>query len=348
MKACVSFWQSVRMMVSAVLIMFSFVSGNAYALPGGTCFGKFPNPITDVCWSCMLPISIGASPVAVMRQDDRVNPPNPICYCPIPLPPFIRVGIEIGFWEPARLVEAVRTPFCFPGLGGRMIGSNALAIDGAQDPRSALGGATTSSFYQAHQYINPILYILDVMSGWSCLEQAPFDIGYITEYDPSWHDDELSAILSPEETLFASLPAALICIGDCVAATAAMPFDPLIWCVGCSGPMFPITGVAQAHIGGIQASHLIVTRLQYKLHREFVAWQYWDLVATCGPIPAPQITKSAYKISLVYPFNQNMLLGQCCSPFGRSVEVFAFGMEYPIMGEDFVYQMFRKRNCCAF
>jgi hypothetical protein len=25
----------------------------------GTCTGQFPNPITDICWSCILPISIG-------------------------------------------------------------------------------------------------------------------------------------------------------------------------------------------------------------------------------------------------------------------------------------------------
>ena len=40
-----------------------------YALPTlgagtATCTGKFPNPITDICWSCILPISIGSAPIA--------------------------------------------------------------------------------------------------------------------------------------------------------------------------------------------------------------------------------------------------------------------------------------------
>ena len=26
-----------------------------------TCTGRFPNPITDICWSCILPISIGSA-----------------------------------------------------------------------------------------------------------------------------------------------------------------------------------------------------------------------------------------------------------------------------------------------
>ena len=27
---------------------------------GPTCSGKFVNPITDVCWSCLFPLSVGA------------------------------------------------------------------------------------------------------------------------------------------------------------------------------------------------------------------------------------------------------------------------------------------------
>ena len=30
----------------------------ARAAGAATCTGKFPNPITDICWSCILPISI--------------------------------------------------------------------------------------------------------------------------------------------------------------------------------------------------------------------------------------------------------------------------------------------------
>lgn len=338
----------IRAFKVATAVAFAALIGHVEAAVPGVCFGKFPNPITDVCWSCILPISLGAAPLVTNGQVDRPNPAMPLCYCPIPVPPFIRPGVSIGFWEPSRLVETVRQPYCFPGLGGLSMEGLTIANDGAQSPRAAIGGASTSSFYQAHQYINPILYYLGVLSGWNCLEQAPFDIGYITELDVSWHDDELSAILTPEQVLFANLPAALVCIGDCIAATGWLPLDPLFWCVGCSGTMFPITGVTQAHLGGVQASHLLVARLQYKMHRELVAMQYWGSAALCGPIVAPEMTKSAYKISLTYPFNQVTLGNQCCSPLGRSVEVWSAGMEFPIRGEDFVYQMFRKRNCCAF
>ena len=80
-----------------------------------TCTGKFPNPITDICWSCILPISIGSARIANFGdQEDTDNPPSPLCSCLVnPI-----VGLSIGFWEPARHVEVVRKPFCLVSLGG--------------------------------------------------------------------------------------------------------------------------------------------------------------------------------------------------------------------------------------
>ena len=34
-------------------------SSMAAAAGMATCTGKFPNPLTDICWSCLLPITIG-------------------------------------------------------------------------------------------------------------------------------------------------------------------------------------------------------------------------------------------------------------------------------------------------
>jgi conjugal transfer pilus assembly protein TraU len=68
-----------------------------------TCTGKFANPITDICWSCVMPISIGAIPVATLGQEDIENPASPICICP----PY-RIGLSIWFWEPVRQVDVTR------------------------------------------------------------------------------------------------------------------------------------------------------------------------------------------------------------------------------------------------
>src|SRR5438309_5880624 len=74
-----------------------------------TCTGKFPNPITDICWSCILPLSIGSASIANFGdQEDIPNPSGPVCSCGV----NPTIGLSVGFWEPARHVEAVRKPFC--------------------------------------------------------------------------------------------------------------------------------------------------------------------------------------------------------------------------------------------
>jgi conjugal transfer pilus assembly protein TraU len=50
------------------------------------------------------------------------KPSNPICMCTksnIPIP-----GITIGFWEPVRLVDVTRIPYCMTNLGGISFGSD--------------------------------------------------------------------------------------------------------------------------------------------------------------------------------------------------------------------------------
>ena len=76
------------------------------------------NPVTDVCWDCIFPLSIGSVPFSPgVPRPDTVNAPSLVCACPIPLPPFIRPGLAIGYWEPARVIDVTPDPFCFPTLG---------------------------------------------------------------------------------------------------------------------------------------------------------------------------------------------------------------------------------------
>jgi conjugal transfer pilus assembly protein TraU len=40
--------------------------------------GRFPNPITDICWSCILPITLGGTTLANLDgQEDIANPSSP-------------------------------------------------------------------------------------------------------------------------------------------------------------------------------------------------------------------------------------------------------------------------------
>ena len=78
-----------------------------------TCTGRMVNPITDICWACVLPITIGAAPVVPGRTSDTLNFPSPVCVCPAPPPLFVRIGVAVGYWEPIRLIDVTKSPFCF-------------------------------------------------------------------------------------------------------------------------------------------------------------------------------------------------------------------------------------------
>jgi len=310
-----------------------------------TCTGKFMNPITDICWSCMFPLTIGSAAILTMDQEDIENVGSPICMCGPP--PFGKIGVSIGFWEPARQVDVTRTPWCFTSLGGKKIGGSSSAPTPSVGQGNWGRRASRTSLYQSHWYVNPILYWLDVISETSCLEEGGFDIAYVTELDPSWNDDELAVILSPDVFLFANPAAQAACAADCIAATVGFPLAPMQWCGGCQGSMYPLNGHVQSHVGGVQATSLIMQRYAMKLHREFLAFSGHGMAGWCGLYPAPVLDKRTYKYSMLYPASQGKGLdGRCCQPMGRTTHLWSAGKEYPIKGEDFAYMMYRKRNCC--
>lgn len=342
-------WLS-RLLIAAALLWQPLARAADTPSPGeATCFGTFFNPITDVCWQCIFPISIGA--IAFENgQEDIENPASPICICPTAVPPYYRIGLEVGFWEPARTMEITRTAFCFPSLGGFYMDGGRYAPPGGQD-HIAPDKVNKGSFYQAHYFINPILYYLEVLIDDQCLEPGAYDLAYMTEYDPAWHDDELTAILEPEAPLFANIVAIAACTADCIAASAGFGIKEMFWCSGCNGPTYPMNGNVPVHIGGVQASSLIAHRMMAKLHRQFIAQQWHGESAVCAPHYAPLMDKRGYKIQMVYPIpvtggNDGSGENRCCQPFGRTTQIWGMGKEFPIRGEDFTYQVFRKRNCC--
>lgn len=324
-----------RLMGVVVLLLGSSVP----AAPSATCHGKFMNPITDICWSCVFPLTIAGARIWSEDQEDTPNPSTAVCACTTPP----RIGVSVGFWEPVRLVESVRHPWCFPSLGGLSLDPGVHAPRHGGDAHSGKGG----SFYQAHWYINPVLYWLEVLLEDVCLESGQFDLAYMTELDPLWNDSELTFILNPDVALFANPIAQAVCAADCVAATAGFPIDSLYWCAGCQGSIYPLNGWVATHIGGVQASTLITQRMTAKMHRELLIWAGSGTTGECGYYPQPLMAKSNYKMQMVYPIpNTNKIDKRCCQPYGRTTAVWGAGKEYPFKGEDFAYMVFRKRNCC--
>ena len=275
------------------------------AASGQSCTGRFVNPISDVCWECLFPISIGPiSMGSAAGAPDTPNPGSPICLCGSPIP---RIGLSLGVWEPARLMDVSRKPWCFPNLGGLTIDPGLPAARGKTG--SSGGDGATGSVWHAHYYVYPLLSWIGALLDLGCLEGGSLDIAWTSELDPAWLDDELSFLLSPEAALFANLPAQAACAADCAAASAGLPLDPMFWCAGCQGGMYPLTGNVAAHVGGVQASLLAAQRLVYRLHRAGVAWGTSGSSALCGKYPMPVMKKSQYRWQMTQPVPATTLLG---------------------------------------
>ena len=316
----------------------------AHAAGISTCTGKFPDPLTDICWSCILPISVGNAEIGnIGGQEDIPNPSNPVCTC-VTNP---TIGLSVGFWEPARQVETVRKPFCLVSLGGIDLNPGIPAPDAGRFTKSE-GSGTGGSFYQAHFYVDPVMYWMDVISDFPCLEKGAFDIAYMTEVDPLWNDDELTLIMNPDAVLFANPVAIAACAADCVAASLGFGLPQLFWCGGCQGSIYPLDGNVPNHLGGVATATLMAQRLTAKMHRQLITWGYHGEPGLCGPYLLPVMDKTAYKTEMTYPVpNTGKLNGRCCQPFGSTTVIWGAGKEYPVKGEDFAFMLFRKRNCCV-
>jgi len=322
------------------------------ALADATCFGKFPNLITDVCWSCVMPIKIfGSATLASDSQEDFNSDvsgsSNAVCVCAGGGQP--KVGAHVSFWELARQVDVTRTPYCLVSLGGIKIdaGVNDSSYGQVSSNDSAGIKKTRSGFRHIHWYVNPVMTLLQVLIDNSCLENKGFDLAYLSELDPTYNDDELEGIMSPDAFLFGGVVAQGACSADCVTATAGFPSNSLFWCAGCNGQLYPLSGNVQTWIGGVQASSLLVQRAAVKLHRAGTQWSSFGDGGMCGYYPQIIMDKRQYKYSMLYPIPQTKkIAGRCCQPFGRSTVLWGSGREYPVQGEDFAYAIFRKRDCC--
>lgn len=316
-------------------IILLFVLYASVVLADPACHGRFINPITDVCWTCLFPLSLGSASMYSGQLPDTKNPTSPICHC------THRIGLSVGFWEPVRLIDVTRTPGCLISLGGIQLPFSKQKTGAVYS--TATGG---SSFYHVHEYVFPLLYWLNLMFDGVCVETAPMDVPYLSELDPTWNDDELAFILNPEAALVSNKVLQAACAVDALKTIAGrLPIDHLHWCMGGQGSTFPLSGHVAAHVGGVQASTLLAERLVFKLHRLGLMWDSGPH-ALCMPRPQLTMKKSRYRYQMTFPLAATTQPAGC-KPFGYTTALWGAGREFPVRGEDFAYLIWRKRNCCA-
>ncbi|WP_312156793.1 conjugal transfer pilus assembly protein TraU [Lelliottia nimipressuralis] len=318
------------------LAVSGLVWSSAASASAVECEGNFVNPITDVCWECIFPVTIGNVAVASGSQPDTANPSSPIQICPMGV--FYRIGMAMGYWEPMALADVTRSPYCMVNLGGFNLGvGNVGTGTGTQEDGEAPG-----AFYHVHWYKYPLTYWLNIITSAGCLQGGDLDIAYLSELDPMWNDSSLSIIINPEAVLFSNTIAQAACAADAAASLVSKPLDALFWCAGSQGTMYPFTGYTSNEYSPLQSSLLVAERMAFKLHREgLIMNSIGQNNAVCFEYPSPIIPKERWRYQMV---NKHPDAGQC-HPVGRSVMRWETGRNLPNDRRNFGYLFWRKRNC---
>lgn len=302
------------------------------------CQGRFVNPITDICWECVFPITIGDVAVSSSSVPDTENPSDPIQFCPTPPPVFERIGLAIGYWEPMALTDVTRSPYCMVNLGGFNLNVGKVGEGTAGQVDKAVPGG----FYHVHWYKYPVTYWLNIITSLGCLQGGDMDIGYLSELDPMWNDSSLGLVITPEAMLFNNAIAQGACAADAIASATGRPLDVLFWCAGSQGSMYPFSGYVSNEFSPLESSVLVSERMAFKLHREgLIMNSVGQNTAVCYEYPSPIIPKGRWRYQMVNMYPDVVQ----CHPFGQTVMRWEAGHTQPADRKNYGYLIWRKRNC---
>lgn len=333
-----------------LVLLLLMISGLSTAT--AQCVGKWANPITDICWSCMFPFMIAGIQIDNLRGEQPAGSFTAPAVCAGMTPIGFKIGIGMDFYDPNRIVDVTRTPYCMVGLGGVNMSAGLANLYKRAGTATQDEKVKVKQFYQAHTYIDPLLFLLEVPIDMSCTQVAGFDVGYLTELDPLWNNDSLTFFLNPDAVLYANPATAVTAALDCVANLPGawnVASGLAYWSAGCQGSMYPLDGNLPGDTS-INDSVLTMERLLHKNHRQLIEF------STAGPlamfasfVPQPLMNKTEYKYSMIYPigFVDPLSGGKCCSPFGRTTTGWSAAHSFPTMGEDFSFHIYQRRDCCS-
>lgn len=303
------------------------------------CSGHFPNPITDICWEGMFPIKIGGFETGKKEGDGSKSPVG--CMCPKPPLGQPTPGIRVSFFEPTRMMDVTRTPYCFVNLGGLKMGGNSLKDRGTV--RIQTDDMTKSSFWHVHFYMYPVLFLFELLTEFICMDKGVFDVSYMTEFDPLWNNDLHALIQNPEAILFSNMIAQGACAVDCQKTMHGFPFDEMFWCAGCHGSIYPFTGSISTQASSAQATELAAIKFMAMQHRRGLLHSYLGN-NPCGASPCLIIKKSMYKLQMVNPVAST----RNAVPLGRTDFIYPRHHQREIIQDssNYGYLVFRRRECC--
>lgn len=335
---------------SALSLCANAQSGGGGGISSPTC-PKAPivgaQMVTNVPWREIFPIRIGPALVGGTRRNTPDLMAGPYCTCPgkfgYPSP-----GIVMSMWSPDYMLETVKTPYCSPAMGGVSLASASQVAGAVRNfggyQRHTDGAGADNSFRNFHEWWFPTGVILNRFVDAACTTfKYDLDLAYLSELDPTFTNDQLANLTTPEAVLFTSPPAVMACAADAIAASTYKPIEFLPHCVGSWGQLFPYTGNTVNANSAPRDASLAATRGLAMLHRRGLMALTHTNAAVCAELPWPTLPKQQYRMATYYPVPER----SGAHWLGASTLRWGEWRNIPVVGEDFLFTTFVWKDCCA-
>lgn len=330
-----------------LIIGFLFILvQNSHAI----CAGSFINPITEVRWSCMFPISLGGisadtipvpeAALAILSDKMSIGAISPMCTCGDPIP---RVGLTFAMNTVFRIVESVKDPFCFPTLG-MQIGAGPFGT-GGQFTGTESASATTFNYTHLVSFVPTQLLNLFIDS--VCLQlsepYSPLSVIGLSEFEPWARSSEMALYLAPESILFANPVAQAYCMVDSMLTLAEFT-DPIgYWCAG-GHSIFPLSNHT-TETEYVDAASINAAKYLFKLARSMQLLSCYGSIATCSCVPMPIWNKMEYRLQIAKPVPDIF-----CRRIGKPSLTWNIPNKNPALvpsADNLLFLIWRHRDCCA-
>ena len=336
--------------------------------------------IDRICWSCLFPIALMGIEIFNINGADAPegHAKQALCICggslkDLKLP---TIGFTLGYWQPSRLLELTRLPYCFPGLGG-LRASTSLSTMGGSAQVGILSShefdqtQTEIDFVNIHYYAFPLFAMLELLDFPSCNPDGymTFDLLQIGEAYPNWYSDELSFLVQPESLLFANPFAQAAAMLECgYIAAMDKPIDTWWWTAGCWGMVYPFSGNMPVSSQIVNNWSLASTKFLYMLGRLKMIKRTVGSDALCEAQDMPILRKSQYRLQMAFPVAETedtspadagsggsasaikassfRIRKRCCHALGDSTLLWGDWRHVPVTGEDAVFVLWQWVDCC--
>lgn len=295
----------------------------------------FINIISDIAWDCIFPISIMSIPIDFGEHPPDNDNGGVLCECPGQ--GIYGIGFQIGYWEPARLIDTVADAGCFPGLGMEIDLDTGTGYSGGGTLKRDNANIVFQNF---HFYVMPVWGMLGMFTDYPCLSDGDnqFDIAMVSEVRPDWGNDLVAAQWYPETALMANPAAVFACIADAVAATAQRPIDMLYWCMGSWGLTYPTSGHITAR-DYVAANAGIAARSMYLMGKNMLLSD--RATDVCGPVNNLIWTKSHWRLQETDP-----VVDSTCHSIGHPGLLWTYRKGPAGAQDNYAWAVYRKVLCC--